>query len=150
MTTYQQKGFTLVELLVAIAIIGILATIALVTLNDARRKGRDVTRVAEMHQLQVALAIYYDDNGGYPGGGGVCGALPSGLVPSYVNALPTDPGGGSLAYAYGAASASTTQDYVLRADLENTGHSALDTDVDGASVLNCDCADTNGYFCVQP
>lgn len=154
----NNKGFTLVELLVVIAIMGILASIVLVSLNNARQKARDVKRVGDMYQLQLALQGFYDDTQAYPGGDGVattCSSLAStltALVPTYIAGLPVDPGGGGLVYAYDAALTTNGQSYVLRADLENNTHSALAADVDGDATLNfgCDCADTSGYFCAKP
>ena len=156
-------GFTLIELLVVIAIIGILATIVLVSLNNARQKARDVKRVGDMRQLQLALEGYYDDILAYPGGDGVattCSGVAAELtplVPTYISALPTDPGGGSVAYAYDAGAIANGQDYVLRAQIESTTQTSLATDIDGASVFGCNCADNNGvdpdanrFFCVQP
>ncbi len=60
------KGFTLIELLVVISIIGLLSTVVLAALNSARAKGRDALRLSDMHQLDTALALYYDKNGSYP------------------------------------------------------------------------------------
>ena len=65
----KYSGFTLIELLVVIAIIGILAAVVLVSLNSARQKSRDSRRVADIHQLQTALELFYNDNGGYPATG---------------------------------------------------------------------------------
>ncbi len=68
--TQHQKsgaGFTLIELLVVIAIIGLLASVVLVSLNGARTKARDTKRMADVSQLQKALALYYDSNNQYPG-----------------------------------------------------------------------------------
>ena len=67
---HQKKGFTLIELLVVIAIIGLLASIVLVSLNSARGKARDARRKADLHQIQIALEMYYDSYGHYPLNGG--------------------------------------------------------------------------------
>jgi len=60
------KGFTLIELLVVIAIIGLLSSMAVVSLNDARKKARDAKRVSDMKQVQLALELYYNDLDKYP------------------------------------------------------------------------------------
>lgn len=151
----MRKGFTLIELLVVIAIIGILASIVLVSLNSARQKARDVKRVGDIRQMQLALEGYYDEKQAYPGDdlAAVCApltGLADELVPTYIAALPVDPQGGSVVYAYDAPVAADGQDYVLRADLEDVLHTALTGDVD-ATVHGCDCADAaSGFFCVQP
>jgi general secretion pathway protein G len=62
----KQKGFTLIELLVVIAIIGLLSTLAVVSLNSARQKARDAKRVADVKQIQTALELYSQDQNGYP------------------------------------------------------------------------------------
>jgi len=66
MKNLTKKGFTLVELLVVIAIIGLLSTIAVVSLGTARQKARDTTRIATMKQLATGLESFYSDVGGYP------------------------------------------------------------------------------------
>ncbi len=150
----MKKGFTLIELLVVIAIIGILASIVMVSLNSARAKARDVKRVGDMRQVQLALESYYDDTLAYPGGDGAatCSTMAAelgALVPAYIAALPVDPGGGSAAYGYDAAAVADGQDYVLRADLEDISHSAL---IDGADIYGCECdvAGDSGDFCAKP
>lgn len=59
-------GFTLVELMVVIAIIGILATLIMVTLDNTKSTARNTRRLADIKQLQLALKMYYNDNGTYP------------------------------------------------------------------------------------
>ncbi len=49
-----------------IAIIGILATISVLALNNARAKSRDAKRMADVKQIQTALELYFNDNGRYP------------------------------------------------------------------------------------
>jgi type II secretion system protein G len=103
----KEKGFTLIELLIVIAIIGLLASIVMVSLSSARSKARDSQRRANLKQLQAALELYYNVNGGYPittGGTfwgettaygshpltGASAYIPN-LSPTYVAVLPHDP-----------------------------------------------------------
>lgn len=62
----MKKGFTLVELLVTITIIGILASIGLNTFTSAQKKSRDAKRKAYLRQIVDALEAYNNDNGEYP------------------------------------------------------------------------------------
>jgi len=66
----KNRGFTLIELLVVIAIIGILSSLAVVSLNGARNKARDALRKADMTSIRTAIMLYYDENGRYP----ICGS----------------------------------------------------------------------------
>lgn len=91
-------GFTLVEILVVIAIIGLLSAIVLASLNTTRAKGRDAARMVDVKSLKTAMEFYYDDHKSYPvvpnvpppyvtaianlGAGGTL------LVPAYISAIP--------------------------------------------------------------
>ena len=131
----KKKGFTLIELLVVIAIIGLLSTMAIVSLSGARAKARDARRAGDVKQIQTALEMYYVDSDGYPieatavilgsagfeklcdkdaGGTGVggwvaeataCTATYMGLVPT--NPLPAATGTGIANYSYTSANGST-------------------------------------------
>lgn len=59
MKTKKQKslGFTLIELLVVIAIVGVLSAVVLQSLNSARIKSRDTTRLASIDQIHKALEL---------------------------------------------------------------------------------------------
>lgn len=62
------QGFTLVELLLVIGILGVLGAVVLATLNPFTQiqKGRDAKRKADLASIQRALETYYEDNGRYP------------------------------------------------------------------------------------
>lgn len=63
---FSKAGFTLIELLVVISIISLLSSIVLTSVNSARAKARDARRLADLRQIQNALALYYEGNGSYP------------------------------------------------------------------------------------
>src|SRR3989344_719695 len=58
--------FTLVEFLVVIGIIGLLASIVMVSLSSAREKSRDARRIADLDTVKKALELYYIDNYQFP------------------------------------------------------------------------------------
>jgi prepilin-type N-terminal cleavage/methylation domain-containing protein len=60
------SGFTLIELLVVISVIGIMASIVLVSLKAARAKARDATRISDTRQLINALALEFNTKGHLP------------------------------------------------------------------------------------
>ena len=60
------KGFTLIELLVVIAIIGLLSTLAVVSLNNARVKARDARRQSDLKQISTAMELFMSQNDVYP------------------------------------------------------------------------------------
>lgn len=60
------NGFTLVEMIVVVGIIGVLSLVAVVSLSNARLKSRDTKRVAHIKQINDALELYYLHNGIYP------------------------------------------------------------------------------------
>lgn len=62
----MQKGFTLIELMVVIAVIGILASIALVSLTGVQRSARDSQRKSDLASYRTALEGYHANNTVYP------------------------------------------------------------------------------------
>jgi type II secretion system protein G len=126
----NKKGFTLIELLVVIAIIGLLSTLAVVSLNSARSKARDARRTSDIRQIQTALEMYFNDVSAYPIRAtsvlplGKTGALTLSLTNGwsdtvsgtpYMNSVPTDPIAAS-SYDYGVTTGST---YSIDFTLEN-------------------------------
>lgn len=53
-----KKGFTLIEMLVVISLIGILAALALVSFTSSQKQARDVMRKSDLKQYQTALESY--------------------------------------------------------------------------------------------
>jgi general secretion pathway protein G len=62
----NRKGFTLVELLVVISIIGILSAIAIPKFTDATKTARGAKIQADLRTMESAIAIYYASAGEYP------------------------------------------------------------------------------------
>lgn len=72
------KAFTLIELLIVIAVIGILVAVILPNLIGMRERARDTVKKNDLAQLGKALRLYFDDFGAYPSDTG--GAGGSGLI----------------------------------------------------------------------
>lgn len=62
----DQSGFTLVELLTVISIIGLLGSVVLSNLNAARARARDTKRIADMSTLRTAITAYNIDTESAP------------------------------------------------------------------------------------
>lgn len=62
----KQRGFTIVELLIVIVVIGILAAITIVAYNGVQARARDNTRMSDLSTIRKALEMYKSENGQYP------------------------------------------------------------------------------------
>lgn len=90
----SSRGFTIVELLIVIVIIGVLAALVIVAYNGIQNRARDTKRVTEVRQIQKILAMYHADNGEYPPVGAdntsIALSTLSPYLSSYTNTLPND------------------------------------------------------------
>ena len=62
----QQAGFTLIEIMVVILILGLLATLVVQSLRGATDKAKRTKAMADIAELKTALDRYYIDSGSYP------------------------------------------------------------------------------------
>ncbi len=144
----MKRGFTLIELMVTVAIIAILTTIVLAQFGVARSRSRDSKRVADIAQIQLAIQLYFDRCNQFPTASGT-GAdsivniasnvgCPTGLsMATFLNQLPTPPSGnfgtGYGNYRYHVHTTSGVNDnYYLMTKLENNSSSIFDNSITGS------------------
>ena len=62
----NKKGFTLIEMLIVVAIVGLLASVVVLGIGNARERARDAKRAGDIRQIQNAAEAYYASNNFYP------------------------------------------------------------------------------------
>lgn len=98
--TPSSKGFTLIEILVALGIFMLITGIAAVSYRSVNRRARDGRRQADIEEVRTKLEIYRADNPGtgYPIGNWA--AMSAVLVPTYLQVAPQDPRPALYSYSY--------------------------------------------------
>lgn len=110
----MNKGFTLLELLIVIGIVGVLSNVVYSNVSSARATARDAVRMNDMKAIQKSLEMYYNDFYQYPRTATGTAGIPStwancsnpsigghpatgtnawipNLAPNYISSLPDDP-----------------------------------------------------------
>lgn len=129
--TKLQLGFTLMELLIVIAIIGILISLGVVSYSSAQKAGRDSRRRSDMKAIQNAWEQYYADNSGsYPA---TCNFAT--LTTYLPGGIPADPKSGGT-----YSGTCTASSYCYCATIESGSGNA--------TAANCTYG-TGQYFCVS-
>jgi prepilin-type N-terminal cleavage/methylation domain-containing protein len=140
----KKSGFTLLELLVVIAVASILVSIASASYTTAQKKARDARRMGDMKAVQNAAEQFYADNIKYP-------TLSSTFGVKYLRAgFPVDPQTTNTQYVYTASPAGCNNlpagtnctGYTVCADIEGTNGNA--TSIGGANF-----GTTGGFYCAK-
>jgi len=96
----RNRGFTFIELLVVVTIIGVLSAISMVIFTNAGKSSRDSKRQADLESIRQALVLYRSDNGCYPTSLDMSSGEPL-VSGGYISSpFPTDPKSSSHVYTY--------------------------------------------------
>lgn len=131
-----QKGFTLIELMVVVAIVGILASIAIPAYTSYVLRGKLTEATSELSTMRVKLEQYFQDNRSYVGAcaAGTVAPLPAGKYFTYT--CPTLTDSAFTVTATGVA-ARGTDGFVYTVDQDNTKQTT-DAPADwGVMPVNC-------------
>ncbi len=131
----KRNGFTLIELILVVAIMGVLSVGVMLTLNPFAQvqKASDARRKSDLSQIQKALETYYQDNGKYPANSSgyliitvvqnpSCQTPPCNVAwgtnwQPYMNVLPKDPSINKN-YVYYSPESDNGQSYFIYASLD--------------------------------
>lgn len=147
----SKKGFTMIELLVAIAIIAVLSAVGLTTFTGAQKKSRDARRTEDMNKVRDAAEQYFGVNNAYPSG--LTALADKDNFNTWVGGLSTytlgvkDPidaaiGANTYQYLGKATAGSLTTTYCLCALLEQGSGG-------NSSTSSCAASPGGTYYCVR-
>lgn len=158
----QRSGFTLIELMIVMIIMGVLVTIGIGTFTSSQKKSRDVKRKNDLRQISISLEAYNNDKGQYPDSSATGTMLGCGVNDSqecawggtfsdkndtlYMVQLPTDP---TSTRRYFYVAAANNKSYQLYARLENTQDGDIPKDAQDKPRVFTDinCGTSSTIYC---
>lgn len=149
------RGFTLVEMLIVIAIIAILSSLVLVGVSRFRPGAYDAQRISDLQKIQSYLEIYFTKYRVYPTAADWASLQTTLIAETGIDRVPNDPlynqttgQGQPYFYCYSGDS----QSYILGARLATDNHSVLNDDMDTTAGYTCtggSCLDGDNGFCIK-
>jgi len=142
----KKNGFSLIELLVVLFIIGALTGLLLPNFMGARERARDSQRKQDLLAIKNALRLYYNDNQGYPD----IDVFSFGEEwDGYMTLVPDDPLEPEETYYYCTDSSGNFEQFLLAAKLENIADSDALASQDYCTTtcnVGDECEEDNCYF----
>lgn len=148
----MRKGFSLIELLVVISIIGVIIAIGTVSYLTAQKQTRDTRRKTDLMEIRQALETYRSENGTYFRGTTNQyyvqnnAKFITAITPKYMSGIPNDPKSSSgYRYRYVVPGVNPIS-YSLYATLENTNDPGINlslTELCGSASIVCNYTVTN-------
>lgn len=131
-----KRAFSLIELLIVIALIAILTAIATASYSTMQKKARDSRRIEDVKSIQNAYEQYFSDNNStYPAGDGC--VIGENYLP---NGYPLDPKSGSPYFLDDTTTCPGGFSYCFCAELEIES---------GNSANSCDGITSGNFYCVH-
>lgn len=135
----MKRGFTLIEILIVISLIGTLSLLGLNGFQAISRGGRDALRKTELEKIRSAAEVYKSETNVYPPEASTCSASAD-LSESYIKPYPADPLAPTFTYCYKRL---TNLTYEICAHLENGDTVTDNCGGTTACGANCNYAVTN-------
>ncbi len=144
----MKKGFTMVEVLIVLAILAVFIIIALFGYRIQLAKGRDARRKSDLNKIQNILEDYMNDNGFYPDSFS-CGNTAGKPLDGYAQEIPCDPlNNANFNYFYSYDSTTSRKSwYKIFSKLENTGDPVI---IEVGCEYGCGPAGNYNYLVSSP